>query len=94
MSCGNPHEIDCAKVLAHVYLYLDGEIAGVYGEQIRHHLDECAPCLRAYGLEQLVKAIVARSCGCEVAPAELRSKVLTRLAQVRLEIDQLEFRVD
>ena len=94
MSCGNPHEIDCAKVLAQVYLYLDGEISGVHCEQIRRHLDECTPCLRAYGLEQLVKALVARSCGCDPAPAGLRNKVMTRLAQVRLEIGHLEFRAD
>ena len=35
---------------------------------IRHHLDECAPCLREYGIEQEVKALVARCCGNETAP--------------------------
>ena len=60
--------------------------------KIREHLDECGPCLRQYGLDQAVKALVARSCGCELAPEDLRAKVLTRIREVRVEISQLEYR--
>ncbi|MCW2725818.1 MAG: anti-sigma factor [Frankiales bacterium] len=94
MSCGEPHETPCSEVLAEVYLYLDGEQdADSYGK-VRHHLDECAPCLRQYGLEQAVKALVARSCGGDPAPAELRQRVMIRIQEVRLEIEHVEFRVD
>ena len=58
MSCGNPHETDCREVLAEVYLYLDLECADERRTLIRHHLDECSPCLREYGIEQEVKALV------------------------------------
>ena len=94
MSCGDPHEIDCRDILEQVYLYLDGEMPDEDCSKIRHHLDECAPCLRQFGLEQEVKALVARSCGCDVAPEGLRERVLLRLQSVRIEIDHIEFRPD
>jgi mycothiol system anti-sigma-R factor len=94
MSCGNPHETDCSEVLERVYVYLDGEAQDLDVDRIRQHLDECAPCLRQYGLEQAVKALVARSCGCEHVPEGLREKVLKRLHEIRVEISQVEFRAD
>jgi mycothiol system anti-sigma-R factor len=93
MSCGDPHEIPCSEVLEKVYLYLDGEVENVDQEHIRVHLDECSPCLRKYGLEQAVKALVARSCA-EQAPMDLRQRVMLRIQQVRVEIDQVEFRAE
>ena len=63
MSCGDPHETPCSEVLEQVYLYLDGEDDEDTHQHVRIHLDECAPCLRQYGLEQAVKALVARCCG-------------------------------
>jgi mycothiol system anti-sigma-R factor len=94
MSCGDPHEVDCRDVLEQVYLYLDGEMPDEDCATIRRHLDECAPCLRQFGVEQEVKALVARTCGCDVAPDGLREKVLLRLRSVRLEIDHIEFRAE
>jgi len=104
MSCGNPHDVDCGEVLERVWLYLDGEIDAPDLQEIRQHLDECGPCLRAYGLEQAVKALVARSCGCEQAPIDLRTRVVTQLRQVSvdqasgdrvsIEVIQVEYRAD
>ena len=95
MSCGQPHETDCRDVIERVYLYLDCEELDDEGRgKIRIHLDECAPCLRQYGLEQEVKALVARCCGGEQAPEGLRLRVLTRLQQVRVEFGSVEFRAD
>jgi mycothiol system anti-sigma-R factor len=87
MSCGNPHETDCREVLDKVYLYLDGEADHVDMRNIRQHLEECGPCLREYGLEQQVKALVARSCGSDAAPEELRIRVMQRIAEVRVEFE-------
>ncbi|WP_213452555.1 mycothiol system anti-sigma-R factor [Rhizomonospora bruguierae] len=80
MGCGEPHETDCHDVLAEVYLYLDLECSEERRRLIRDHLDECSPCLREFGIEQEVKALVARSCGAERAPAELRDRLRSRLA--------------
>jgi mycothiol system anti-sigma-R factor len=79
MSCGDPHETDCSEVLEEVYLYLDGEIDHAERHKIKEHLHECGPCLREYGIEQEVKALVARACGGERAPESLRDKLRLKL---------------
>ena len=61
VSCGNPHETPCAEVLDRVYEFIDGELDGERRHEIKHHLEECAPCLQEFGLEEPVKAIVKRS---------------------------------
>ena len=63
MSCGKPHEVPCTEVLAMVYSYIDGEMEDSGCAEIREHLDECGPCLREYGLEELVKRLVHNCCG-------------------------------
>jgi mycothiol system anti-sigma-R factor len=88
MSCGKHHETPCTEVLDHVYAYLDGEIDAAECEKIRGHLEECGPCLRQYDLDKVVKALVARSCGCDLASDELRGKVLARIRQVQIEISE------
>jgi len=84
MSCGNPHEQDCSEVLELVYGFLDGEIDDVSRARIAQHLDECSPCLRQYGLEQSVKALVHRSCACSAAPEQLRVQIVTRIRQISI----------
>jgi mycothiol system anti-sigma-R factor len=91
VSCGDPHETDCREVLAEVYLYLDLECSDDRRDLIRRHLDECSPCLREYGIEQEVKALVARCCGAEVAPADLKRRLRLRLSELVLEADTREF---
>jgi mycothiol system anti-sigma-R factor len=85
-------DIPCSDVLEAVYVYLDGELEPGDSDGIRAHLDGCGPCLRQYGLDKLVKSLVARSCGSDHAPEELRIKVLARLQEVRIEISHLEYR--
>jgi mycothiol system anti-sigma-R factor len=87
MSCGKPHETPCSEVLDRVYSYLDGELDGSGRAEIRQHLEECGPCLREYGLEEAVKKLVGKSCGCDPVPADLRAKVLGKIQQVRAEME-------
>jgi mycothiol system anti-sigma-R factor len=94
MSCGTPHDTDCAEVIEKVYLYLDGEIDDETRHKLREHLDECAPCLRKYGVEQDVKALVARCCGSDVAPEGLRQRLTVRLQEVRIELGTIEYRAE
>jgi mycothiol system anti-sigma-R factor len=82
MSCGKPHEVPCTEVLDRIYEYIDGELDPERRHEIKHHLDECSPCLQEFGLEEAVKAVVKRSCS-DPAPPELRAKVLVRIASVR-----------
>ena len=91
MSCGDPHETDCREVLEEVYFYLDLEATDERRELIRRHLDECSPCLREYGIEQEVKLLVARCCGGETAPLELRQRLRMRLAELVFDVETHEY---
>ena len=91
MTCGDPHDMDCAAAIEKVYLYLDREMPDDDCVELRRHIEDCAPCLREYGLEQQFKALVARSCGCDETPPDLRSKLLGRLREVRVELSQVEY---
>jgi mycothiol system anti-sigma-R factor len=79
----DPPETGCREVLEEVYLYLDLECTNDRRELIRKHLDECSPCLREYGIEHEVKALVSRCCGAETAPTELRERLRGKLAELR-----------
>ena len=97
MTCGRPHgpdDVDCAEAIEKVYLYLDGEMTDDDCATLRSHIDDCASCLREYGLEQAFKALVARSCGCEPTPPEVKERLLGKLREVRIELTQVEFRAE
>jgi mycothiol system anti-sigma-R factor len=86
MSCGKPHETPCDEVLEKVYEFLDGELDSKGVHVIKEHLDECGPCLREYGLEEAVKALVKRTCGKDPVPPDLRAKVMVRIEAIRVEL--------
>jgi mycothiol system anti-sigma-R factor len=77
-----------------VFSYLDDESDPTVTSRIRRHLDECAPCLRHYGLEQDVKSLIARCCGGDIAPDSLRMRIRIRLAEVTIEAAHSEYRPD
>lgn len=87
MSCGRPHDKDCAEVLQSLFLFLDHEMEDASYAEIAEHLDECGPCLAEYNLEQVVKALVARSCH-EQTPSRLRERVLYQIRSVRVDITE------
>jgi mycothiol system anti-sigma-R factor len=89
-----PGGLDCDDVIRDVYLYLDDESDSSVRDRIRTHLDACAPCLRQYGLEQELKSLVARCCGGDVAPNELKSRIRVRLTEVVIETTTLEYRAE
>jgi len=91
VSCGEPHETDCREVLSEVYLYLDLECPDDRRSLIRTHLEECAPCLREFGIEQEVKTLVARCCGDDTAPMEFKQWIRMRIAQLVVEADTREY---
>ena len=89
MGSGNSHQTDCSEVLDEVYLYLDLECDEQRRDLIRVHLDECSPCLREYGIEQEVKALVSRCCGSEKAPDALRERLRAKLVELTVESERL-----
>ena len=80
-------EVDCREVITEVYLYLDLECSDERRTVIKHHLDECSPCLREYGIEQEVKALVARCCGQEKAPPEMISRLRAKLSELVVDVE-------
>ncbi|GAA0982267.1 MULTISPECIES: mycothiol system anti-sigma-R factor [Nocardiopsidaceae] len=82
---GEHSDTPCSEVLDKLYTYIDGELEERNCEQIREHLDGCSPCLEEYGLDEAVKKLVAKHCGCDPVPMDLRDKVLGRLALARTE---------
>ena len=85
MNSGKPDEGDCGQILNEVYLYLDLECSDDRRTLIKGHLDECSPCLREFGIEQEVKALVARCCGTDQAPLELRDRLRAKLTALQVE---------
>ncbi|WP_306205328.1 mycothiol system anti-sigma-R factor [Actinoplanes sp. RD1] len=82
---------DCDVVISEVYLYLDLECSDERRALIKHHLDDCSDCLREYGIEHEVKALVARCCGDETAPKELRERIKIKLSEHVVEAESHEY---
>ena len=82
---------DCSVVISEVYLYLDLECSEDRRSLIQKHLDDCSHCLREYGIEHEVKALVARCCGDETAPKELRERLRMKLSEYAVEAESHEF---
>jgi len=89
-----PGNIDCDDVLEELYVYMDEETDAATRNQIRQHLEACAPCLRQYGLEQDVRALIARSCGGDRAPVTLHERVRLRITELTIETSHREYRAE
>jgi mycothiol system anti-sigma-R factor len=85
MSCGEPHETDCAEVLAEVWLFLDHECDTARRKLLERHLDECQPCLAEYGLDEKLKKLLATKCSGDRAPAELKDRLRASIRTIVLE---------
>ena len=77
----------CADFLERIIYFLDNELDEADCGDVRHHLEECGPCLAMYDLERTVKQVVARSC-TEHAPDQLRERVITRIRAVHIQISE------
>jgi mycothiol system anti-sigma-R factor len=66
---------DCRAVLAKLYLYLDGEIAGQGCVAIEAHLRDCAPCLQRCEFEREFKRLIHERCREGAAPEALLRRI-------------------
>ncbi|PSL06652.1 mycothiol system anti-sigma-R factor [Haloactinopolyspora alba] len=89
MSCDD-NDVDCTEVLDRVYDFLDQELDSrtLTYDEIKAHLEQCRPCMSTYDIERVIREALARSCGCEHAPDELKSRIRARIEQVRVQISQ------
>ncbi|SOJ53829.1 Anti-sigma factor RshA [Mycobacterium simulans] len=65
----------CEQVIAEVWTLLDGECTPETRERLRRHLEACPGCLKHYGLEERIKALIATKCQGEKAPEGLRERL-------------------
>jgi mycothiol system anti-sigma-R factor len=92
---GEGHEIaSCDDVLSHVFEFLDRETDDGRRAVIAEHLEDCAPCLRQFGIEQEFKALVRRRCGGDPTPVGLRDRIKMQLTTVSFEEDGTQLRVE
>ena len=75
----------CSEVLAEVWLFLDRECDETRRAVLEQHLDECAPCLSEYGIDEKLKALLARKCGGELAPDGLKDRLRSQIRSAVLE---------
>ncbi len=81
---------DCALVIRQVWALLDGEVTTETRQELRHHLEQCPACLRHYGVEERIKALIAAKCSGEHAPSYLVERVrmqITRTTIIRRTLD-------
>lgn len=76
--------LDCTEVIAEVWTLLDGESTPETREKLRRHLEECPVCLRLYGVEERIKALIARKCSGEKAPQGLRERVRLEISRTTI----------
>jgi mycothiol system anti-sigma-R factor len=76
--------MDCADCLERLYSYLDRELSPAELTNVRAHLDDCGGCEDTFVLEERFLARVRDCCQEDVAPSDLRTRIVARL---RMESD-------
>ncbi|YAL84077.1 mycothiol system anti-sigma-R factor [Dermacoccaceae bacterium W4C1] len=79
---------ECRMMVEQIYAYLDGELEDVEVARLTAHLQDCPPCVTEYERDQLLKALVRRSCACEPAPAALRMQIMTHITTVTVQVHE------
>jgi anti-sigma factor (TIGR02949 family) len=81
---GSDFNVDCSQVIAEVWTLLDGECTPDTREKLRQHLEACPECLRHYGLEERIKALIAKKCRGEKAPEGLRERLRLEISRTTI----------
>ena len=74
--CGD--DVDCARALAELEEYLDGELPERELDTIREHLADCYPCADRKTFEEQLRALIRDRCA-ESAPPTLVDAIRSRL---------------
>lgn len=74
--------MDCEKISAVVYQYLDSEIAVEIRAEIHEHLSKCPDCDSVVEFERRLKMLVERACRCSNCPDGLEERILRALEEV------------
>lgn len=69
----------CEKARQELEEYLRKELCTGDADAVRNHLEHCTACRSEAHVHVVITEVVRRSCRDEVAPAELRERVLDAL---------------
>lgn len=75
MSSAESEKVNCNEALAEIFLLLDRECSPERDAELRRHIEDCPPCLEEYGIDEQLKQLLARKCGGDHAPDELKQKL-------------------
>ena len=73
--------ISCEEALSLVYEFLDGELEETPRQKVQEHFDVCQRCYPHLRLEESFRAALQRATHGEVAPPELKSRLLDLIAE-------------
>jgi len=65
-----------------MYTYLDGELGEPDLHLVREHLEECAPCMSQHDVDLVVKKLIRRAGGGDLAPGELRERIVLQITEL------------
>jgi mycothiol system anti-sigma-R factor len=82
---GHEGQGNCDEALQELYTFLDGELTEQKRSVIKHHLDDCSPCLEVYDFEAELRLVIKHRCQ-EQVPDSLRQKVANKLAAIDEEL--------
>jgi len=85
VNAAEPGGGSCRDVLDAVSAFLDGEMREDDCARMREHFQDCGHCLTEVDAYREIKALVARSCGCDPVPDEVRARVVSRLRSVTVQ---------
>ncbi|MDI3314855.1 MAG: mycothiol system anti-sigma-R factor [Mycobacterium sp.] len=88
---GSEFTLDCRQVIAEIWTLLDGECTPDTRKKLRQHLEDCPECLRYYGLEERIKALISKKCSGEKAPERLRERLRLEIRRTTIIRDRQPF---
>jgi mycothiol system anti-sigma-R factor len=79
MTDQQPRHIDCGEALDRLYEYIDKELTPVRSEEVRIHLEQCAPCLAITKFEDSYVRFLEARTRVQGAPEALKKRILQQL---------------
>jgi mycothiol system anti-sigma-R factor len=79
MTDQQPQDIDCGEALDRLYEYIDKELTPVRSEEVRIHLENCAPCLAITKFEDSYVRFLEARTRVQGAPDALKKRILQQL---------------
>jgi mycothiol system anti-sigma-R factor len=73
----------CKETLQQAFLYIDNEVLTEnVRQEIKEHLEDCAPCLERYGLEREVTYLIHRLRDQNHCPDKLRARITNLIEEI------------